>query len=346
MHDFACVVHLHSIHSDGTGTVRQIARAARRAGADVVLLTDHDTLAARRTGEEGWHGPVLVLVGEEVSPPGRNHYLTFGVDREIRHGGLDPAGICSAVEAAGGFGFAAHPFSRGSMRFSRPGIPWQDLDCEGLRGIEVWSFATDTGERLATIPAMLRFLASPGRILEHPPPENLREWDRLCSTRRVVGIGGLDAHQFGLRVGPVVPLRLMSYRRSFRQIRTHVLTERPLTGELEADRERVYEPLREGRCYIAVDALAPARGFRFWADGAGGELEMGAEASGGEWTLKARLPRPAKVRLIREGREVASAEGREHSWPADKPGAYRVAARLHAHGRERTWILSNPIYLR
>ena len=68
--DVACVVHLHSVHSDGTGTVAQIAAAARRAGVDVVLLTDHDTLEARRRGEEGWHGPVLVCVGSEVSPLG------------------------------------------------------------------------------------------------------------------------------------------------------------------------------------------------------------------------------------------------------------------------------------
>src|SRR5437660_874593 len=40
--DLTCVVHVHSTHSDGTGTVAQIARAAQRAGVDVVLLTDHD----------------------------------------------------------------------------------------------------------------------------------------------------------------------------------------------------------------------------------------------------------------------------------------------------------------
>src|SRR5687768_14019662 len=75
MQDLACVVHLHSGYSDGTGTVPEIARAARRARADVVLLTDHDTLEAKRRGEEGWYGEVLVLVGEEVSPRRRNHYL-------------------------------------------------------------------------------------------------------------------------------------------------------------------------------------------------------------------------------------------------------------------------------
>ena len=49
----------------------EIARAAARAKADVVLLTDHDTLEAKRRGEEGWYGDVLLLAGEEVSPLGR-----------------------------------------------------------------------------------------------------------------------------------------------------------------------------------------------------------------------------------------------------------------------------------
>src|SRR5438067_11421938 len=110
--DVACVVHLHSVHSDGTGTVDQIAAAARRAGVDVVLLTDHDTLEARRRGEEGWHGDALVLVGEEVSPIDRDHFLAFGVESEISRRLSGPE-ICDAVRAAGGFGFAAHPFSRG-----------------------------------------------------------------------------------------------------------------------------------------------------------------------------------------------------------------------------------------
>ncbi len=65
----------------------------------------------------------------------------------------------------------------------------------------------------------------------------------------------------------------MGYHRSFRYIRTHVLCEAAPTGE-RTDREAVYEALRAGRCYIAVDSIAPARGFTFEAD----DLPMGAEA--------------------------------------------------------------------
>jgi hypothetical protein len=348
MHDLACVVHLHSLYSDGTGTIPEIARSAARAGADVVLLTDHDTLEAKRRGEEGWHGEVLVLVGEEVSPKGGDHYLAFGIDQEVEHRGRAPGEVCAAVRDAGGFGFAAHPFSRGSDRFRRAGkgMPFRDLECEALHGVELWSFATDTGESLRSIPELVRFIAMPGRVLRNPPRKNVEGWERLCRERRTVAIGGVDAHQFGKRVGPFVPLRLMSYRRSFRFIRTHVLTRDPLTGEVEHDRDQVYEALRAGRCYIAVDAVAPARGFSFHAEGPAGRLEMGEQAPAGDWTLHATLPRPGRLRLLRDGRELAALDAPALARRVLEPGVYRVEAYREARGAERTWVISNPIYLR
>jgi hypothetical protein len=189
---------------------------------------------------------------------------------------------------------------------------------------------------------VLLFIAAPLRALDHPPARNIEAWQALCRHRRVVAIGGLDAHQVGKRVGPVVPLRLMAYRRSFRFIRTHVLCAEAPSGELEHDREQVYGGLREGRCYISVDAIAPGRGFRFEAD----DLPMGAEAPAGRRTLRMRTPLPARLRLLRDGQEIAAAEGTLLDKEVEEPGVYRVEALRSAHGHERTWILSNPIYLR
>ncbi|MEA2438893.1 MAG: hypothetical protein QOH76_317 [Thermoleophilaceae bacterium] len=316
----ACVVHLHSTHSDGTGTVAQIIAAGQRAGVDAVLLTDHNTRAG--AAEEGWHGSVLLLVGEEVTPGRSDHTLVFD-----------------------GLSFAAHPFSRGSKRFSRfgDGMPHSGLAAPGLTGIELWSFVTDTAERVRSVREGLLFAAAPLRVLDHPPELNLLEWDRMCSSRRVVALGGLDAHQIGVRVRGRVPLRLMGYARSFRQLRTHVLCSGPVSGSLEEDRALVYEALGSGRCYIAVDALAPARGFSFWAsDGA----VMGAEVPFAGQTLFAHAPRPAELRLVKDGSVVASLQGAALDWEAAAPGVYRVEARLPYRGRPRTWIVSNPIYVR
>jgi len=348
LHDLAGVIHVHSLYSDGTGTVPEIAAAAEASGLDYVLLTDHDTLRARERGEEGWHGSVLLLVGEEVSPIGENHYLAFGLEQPIFHRGLSCQQIVDRVNEQGGFGFLSHPFSKGSERFRRArGMPWRDLDADGYTGVELWSFVTDSAERIGGVRDVLRFIATPQRFVDNPPRNNLEQWDRLCSRRRCVGVGGVDAHQIGIRIANRVPLRLMAYKRSFRFLRTHLLSERPLTGKLEHDRDAVYSALRAGRAYIAMDSLAPARGFRFAADG-GQPLLMGDEAPvQGRRLLRAELPRAARVSLVRDGREVASADSAtvlEHE--TDQPGVYRVEAYLRGHGRERTWILSNPIYLR
>ena len=345
--DLACVVHLHSVHSDGTGTVAEIARAAAHSGVDVVLLTDHDTLAARAAGEERRYGSVLVCVGEEVSPQDGNHFLAFGVEEVIDHRGLDAQGIVAAVRDHGGFGFLAHPFSSGSPllggRFA--GLPWDDLDVSGYTGIELWSYVTDTVERFARLRDILPFVRRPGQVVDDPPAGHLAAWDRMTAERRVVAIGGLDAHQVGWRVAGRVPLRLMSYRRSFAQLRTHVLVE-PGAPDDDALRERVYDALREGRCYLAMDWLASARGFRLWADGPV-HVEMGGEAAYSEGAVvRAQLPRAASLSLVRDGEIVFSGWGAELEHPAAGPGVYRLAAQLPAYDRQRTWILSNPVYLR
>jgi hypothetical protein len=162
----------------------------------------------------------------------------------------------------------------------------------------------------------------------------------------VVAIGGLDAHQVGVRVRGRVPLKLMSYRRSFSFLRTHALCERAPTGALEHDRTQIYAALRSGRCYLAMDSLAPARGFSFWAEGRQGMLTMGDETGAAELQLRARVPRPASLRLLRDGKMIAESATDQLEHAVKGTGVYRLEARLEAHGRERTWIVSNPIYVR
>jgi hypothetical protein len=352
LHDLSCVIHVHSTHSDGTGTVQQVARAGQRAGVDVVLLTDHDSLGAARAGEEGWYGSTLLVAGHEISPKQRNHLMAFGLDSEVDWRGLSARQIAETVRERGGFGIAAHPFSEGSERFSwlsslGKSMRFEDLDA--VDGVEVWSFVSDNGQELPSVRAALRFVTRPERYVTHPPRANLEAWDRLCARRRVVGIGGLDAHQFGVRLPFGRALRVMGYARTFRQLRTHLLVEEPPRGELEHDRALVFDALREGRCYIAVPPVGDATGFAFWGERDGGErVEMGSEgAAEGGWTLRVGLPAAADVVLLRDGTEVARGDRADSlTFEASEPGVYRVEAYRETGGVRRTWVLSNPVYLR
>lgn len=345
LHDLSCVIHLHSTYSDGTASVEEIVDAARRAGTDVVMLTDHDTLGARDDGWEGWHDGVLLLVGTEVSPRG-GHYLAFGVDQPPSSAAGEQA-IPAAVQAAGGFGFAAHPFSEGSRMSKRIGKPhgWPQRGLAGLTGIELWSLTTDAAESWRHPLQAIAYMRDPEAYLDGPPQHHLTAWDELCAARRVVAVGGLDTHQHGFRVrGRMVTP--MPNERYFRLLSTHVLCERPPARELAADAEAVYGALRAGHCYLGVDAIAPTRDFRFWAEGDAGLALMGEERPAGEWWMRAHLPAPGELRLLRDGEVVAMREGTEIEHPATAAGVYRIEARREFRGRLRPWIYSNPIYLR
>jgi len=348
--DVSCVIHVHSTYSDGTATVPEIVEAAAAAGADAVLLTDHDTLAARRDGWEGRHDGVSLLVGTEVSPK-QGHYLAFGVAGEIPHEGRSALQIADAVRAAGGVGFAAHPFSRGG-RMLVPGLArrvvlphgWPALDDpRGCDGVELWSLTTDAAEAWTTPREAFDWIRDPeAAIAGGPPPHHLRRWDELSARRRVPAIGGLDGHAPGIRVRGRVRSPL-SHRRTFDLLQTQLLCERSLTGDPEADWRTIVAALAKGAAWLVCPRVARARGARLWAEPAGGgSIPMGGEAPAGRAVLRVRLPRVADVRVLRDGVAVHEARAAALDLDIEAPGVYRAEARIDG----RLWLLSNPIHFR
>src|ERR671920_361097 len=132
------------------------------------------------------------------------HLLAFGTDAPVAHAGRDEREILDAVAEAGGFGIAAHPFSRGSAMSTRIGRPhaWPAFGHPALRGLEVWSHTTDVSEAWRHPAEALRDLRDPlASVLAGPPERHLRAWDALSGAGDPLpGLGGQDAHGRGMRI--------------------------------------------------------------------------------------------------------------------------------------------------
>jgi hypothetical protein len=264
--DHAGVIHFHSHHSfDGRTDISTIITAAKANTLDFLMLTDHNTLQAREDGREGWHGPVLLIVGQEIAPR-FNHYLAFGtrqvIDVAIQDRITPPQSYIDRVNAQGGLGFIAHPDHEGTRLFHVKPYPWLDWQVRGYTGMGIWDFMTDWQASLTGYGrALLAFLA-PGWFLSGPRRLTLTRWDWLNRSSRVVGIGESDNHDTEQRLGPF-NLSVFPFRKAFRYVRTHLLTETPLLHDADHDIPLLLESLALGRAYVAQESFAPARGFSF-----------------------------------------------------------------------------------
>ena len=351
-HEYAGNLHAHTPYSDGHASHEAVARAAMEAGLDFVVTTDHNVWVQ---GVEGYYQAgarrVLLLTGEEVHDasrePQKNHLLVYGAGQELAPFASQPQRLLDAVRRRGGLSFLAHPVDPSAALFSEPDLSWVDWDVRGFNGLEIWNFMSEFKARLTTWPRALWASLFPAWSPRGPSPEVLRRWDEaLAAGRRLVAIGGADAHGTPFGWGPIRRV-VFPYPFLFRTVNTHVICDEPWSGEAEADARRLYDTLRAGSCFVGYDLSAPTRGFRFRAVDDRGTVPMGGTATARFGvTFQIRTPRPAEIRMIRDGHLV-------RRWPeeesavltAHEPGAYRVEVLRADRGRKRGWIYSNPIYL-
>ncbi|HDP68586.1 MAG TPA: histidinol-phosphatase, partial [Candidatus Marinimicrobia bacterium] len=85
--EYSGCIHVHSVYSDGSGTIPEIIKAAQGARLDYLMLSDHMTLRARDEGYTGWHDDLFVSVGYEINDQAdQHHYLAFGLDQVLPPG--------------------------------------------------------------------------------------------------------------------------------------------------------------------------------------------------------------------------------------------------------------------
>ncbi len=340
-------IHVHTRASDGAGTYAEVARIATKVGLHFLVITDHNILAKQ---EEGYRQGVLFLVDQEVHDvrrePEKSHYLCLAVTEDVTAHAAAPQAVVDAVRAQGGLGFIAHPFERITAFSGEPDIGWVDWDVQGFTGLEIWNYMSEFKAYLPDLAHALFMVYFPKVGMLGPFPETLACWDDLLRHRKVVAIGGLDAHANVYRRGPLAR-PVLSYEFLFRAVRMHLLTSQPLTGDFARDRALVYSALGAGHSFVAYDLLADATGFRFSATSGGRTVGMGEDlALSGGAELEVVSPRLAELRIVNRGQVVARTLGRRLSYVTHEPGAYRTEAYRWYLFRRRGWVFTNPIYLR
>jgi hypothetical protein len=329
------VVHVHTTLSDGGGTPEEVARAARAAGLQFVVLTDHNNLDAKPF--EGYRDGVSGIVGTEISTTA-GHLVGAGIPDPVYRFSGDAADALDDVRSLGGSAFAAHPLS------ARPDFRWTGWELPGPWGIELvngdsqWR-AAGWGRLLRTAalyPLNARY-ALLGSVT--PPRETLARWDAVLAQRHATGIAGADAHNrvaLSKRFAPRFP----SYESVFALARNHVLLDAPLTGEAAADTRAVLDGLRLGRAYVGLDALADASGFSFQSSHGTTMGQTAAPSPSLILRAGGRMPSGTRVVILRDGKPVAEGTGPVET-AADAAGVYRAEA--YVPGWDVPWVLTNPI---
>lgn len=359
------VIHVHSVFShDGGGSIQKIAEAAKLAGHDFVIVTDHDNARARREGLEGQIDGVDIFVEMEASLPA-GHALFFFSHTEARDltdeavHDLAWSHFLGQGNVPGVFLATAHP--------SNVKNPWNRLDRspDGLEAINfdsVWQRQASESIPDFALTVLLSpfnpYLAALRFFQVYP--KDFVAWDNMnaMATGHFAFLAH-DTHE-KLKLNQHWSLPWPSYQQTFRLASNVILLPEAVPEDFEARKKLMYQSLKKGRAVIVFQSIHPFTG-NDW------RLECGDAVyrSGDDLTFRegctfvaqtpTTLPYPPTVRLVKDGEPIENLVNAPHEtrWPLKVPGNYRLEVGVNPHtlarlflNREVPYLFYNPIYVR
>ena len=251
-------IHIHSVYSDGTGNVDSISKAAKKAGLDWIIITDHNSFEI----EEGIYNGVYVIKGEEISPKDENHYLALGINKYIQPNENAKHNV-EAVKLNGGFGFAAHPNegvnSQGYPRLNKhQPIKWTNKNIIP-DGVEIWNWFSEWADNLndRNIFTLAYAFLCKNKLVKSTNSNVLFWWDNLnnVSEKIVPAIGGIDAHALKIK-DYIIPVTIFPYESMFKTIVNIVTSYEEFKTDFFARKEQILEALKYGRNLIINRAVS------------------------------------------------------------------------------------------
>jgi hypothetical protein len=353
-------VHTQRSH-DAVGSESEVVRAAREAGLDFVIITDHRSSEApqelwqvQARYEEG----ILLVRGQEISL-GRDigRVLAFGIDTAVTHWEGSPDDLGRLLEADAATAIVAH------SRSPRTRDSWRPRATPGIAGWEVFDLADVGRVRLKDAWVVYHLLA----LVVSAPVGRMHEsllrlhrngfdqpavaaFDSLYPWTRSTALGALDAHPKTRVAGRLVP----GYGPFFKSVVNHIELPDALPRDAGAAMDALAAGLSAGGAFISFGNTQLARNFSLQLVVPGrGALGIGRAAAWEEGQfLRAGFwggPRDRLIyRVVRDGEHGGWVSGAELAWPLEEPGVYRVEVYRYTlrvgplTWNLRPWIFANP----
>lgn len=345
-HILRCAIHLHTTFSDGDMGIEEVIACAAETGVDALLVTDHGQSSENERLWEGVQQGVAVFMGRELESKSGDHFLVFGIREKVAVGRHSSPDAVHLLDSLGALAIVAHPQGRPRYYMFKRKYPWTHWGVREYYGIEVWSYMHDWIENIT--PAKLAAMCiEPHTYIDGPDPQVLAQWDMVAETRRIAGIGGLDAHGRKLPLGldkwfPWAKEGILPIRQNFADF-AHYLLTRPLCGEIHEDASRLQRAIKDCQGWMIHDRLQSGKDFLYYGTLDGKPFPVGTELILGEQIrLHVESPVSGEIRLLCRGQVVAKEVGTALEFLVEAAGEYRVEVRLDG----RFWALTNHIYIR
>lgn len=348
--DYKGVIHVHTaIGGHSTSGFDELIDGATKNNLDFVVMTEHtaalyDTSALTLQGNVGG---VLFVGGQEVETATDRFLLLTGSAEAGRADKISTTDFLQSIHAQNKLAFITYPEKHKTWN--------ADFD-----GIEVFSLHTNAKKMnpfFVLLDAIWSYYSYPELVLAkyfERPDENLQRFNEVAAQRKSTLFAGTDAHSnigfhlFGDDVGnKMINLKIDRFETIFRAMRNHVLLEKdkPLT------QENLLQALKDGHCFIGLDALGDTNGFSFIAENGIESRIMGDEIALTEnLNLKVSATQIARFIIFKNGEKIHEETGvAQINFPTKEKGTFRIEVYLDSLGEpfdKMPWIISNPIYIK
>jgi hypothetical protein len=347
--------------STGASLPSEVVAEAKSVGLDFLILTDTGQLSGTDT-VSGYYDNLMVLNQNEFNYTDsrilsihQDHKPSFDSVSELNLYLTDRLSQISNESSTELF-ILAHPFN--------PEPTWSGAYPSGLQGLEVLnSKAISQKGWLRSKPEVLwSVLTLPFNShysflrLFREPSEELALWDELAAQRKTLGFSGLDATARAIPIKDF-PIRFPSYAKSFELMSNHVLLSSELTGNFQKDRDKIFQALRNGNFYMAVDILGDPKGFLAKIEDKDSVYLMGSEIQF-KPNLKLEVSLPSKpfdffeIIVYRNGERMHTSNEVQTEYIIPEKGQYRVQVRVSPRlplpdGKKWiSWIYTNHFYIK